>query len=79
MCRLRRPGYDGGAGRRRWRALDAGLTTVVVEARAPRVVCREHGVVVAHVPWARHEAGHTTLDAVAVWSDKGRQREIGSL
>ena len=50
VCRLRCPGYDGGAGRRGWRALDAGLTTVVVEARAPRVVCREHGVVVAHVP-----------------------------
>ncbi|MFD9668686.1 transposase family protein, partial [Rhodococcus sp. NPDC059968] len=59
MCRRRCPGYDGGAGRRRWRALDAGLTTVIIEASAPRVSCREHGVVVAHVPWARHGAGHT--------------------
>ncbi len=30
-----------------------------VEADAPRVSCPQHGVVVAHVPWARHGAGHT--------------------
>ncbi|MDM7490886.1 ISL3 family transposase [Rhodococcus sp. CSLK01-03] len=68
VCRRRCPGYDGGAGRRRWRALDAGLTTVVIEAWAPRVVCREHGVVVAHVPWARHGAGHTRrFDETIAW------------
>ncbi|MDT2007912.1 ISL3 family transposase [Rhodococcus opacus] len=68
MCRRRSPGYDGGVGRRRWRALDAGLTTVIIEAWAPRVSCREHGVVVAHVPWARHGAGHTVrFDETIAW------------
>lgn len=68
VCRRRCPGYDGGSGRRRWRALDAGLTTVVVEAAAPRVSCREHGVVVGHVPWARRDAGHTVrFDETIAW------------
>ncbi len=60
MGRGRRcPGYDLGAGRRTWRALDLGTVRAVLEAHAPRVMCREHGVVVAAVPWARHDAGHT--------------------
>ncbi|MEE2031325.1 ISL3 family transposase [Rhodococcus chondri] len=68
VCRRRSPGYDGGAGRRRWRALDAGQVTVLVEAPAPRVMCGEHGVVVAHVPWARHGAGHTRrFDETIAW------------
>jgi transposase len=58
-CRRPAPGYDAGRGRRRWRALDLGVVQVHLEADAPRVRCREHGVVVAHVPWARHRAGHT--------------------
>ena len=59
VCRRRRPGYDPGTVRRRWRSLDLGTVQVVVEADAPRVRCPEHGVVVAAVPWARHGAGHT--------------------
>ena len=55
ICRRRCAGYDAGEGRRRWRALDAGSVRVFVEADAPRV----HGVVVGHLPWARHGAGHT--------------------
>jgi transposase len=40
----------------------------VVEADAPRVFCHEHGVVVAHVPWARHGAGHTrAFDETVAW------------
>jgi transposase len=39
-----------------------------LEADTPRVRCREHGVVVAHVPWAGHGAGHThTFDAQVAW------------
>ena len=49
------PGFDLGEGRRRWRALDLGTTLAFVEAEAPRVTCRRHGVVVCAVPWARHE------------------------
>ncbi len=68
VCHRRSPGYDAGAGRRRWRALDLGTIRAEVEADAPRVVCRAHGVVVASVPWARHDAGHTyTFDETVAW------------
>jgi transposase len=67
-CGRRCPGYDAGAGRRRWRALDLGTVVAVLEAQAPRVFCRRHGVVVAAVPWARHGAGHTRLfDDLVAW------------
>ena len=58
-CRRRCAGYDWGEGRRRWRALDLGTTLCFVEAEAPRVQCERHGVVVAAVPWARHDAKFT--------------------
>jgi transposase len=68
VCRRRCPGYDSGAGRRRWRALDLGTVQAVLEADAPRVRCPEHGVVVAAVPWARHGAGHTRFfDDQVAW------------
>jgi transposase len=39
-----------------------------VEAEAPRVRCPEHGVVVARVPWARHDARHTRVfDDQVAW------------
>jgi transposase len=67
-CGRRAPGYDRGEGRRRWRALDVGTTKVFLEATAPRVRCRAHGVTVAAVPWARHDAGHTRdFDDLAAW------------
>lgn len=58
-CRVPSAGYDAGRGRRRWRALDLGTVQAYLEADAPRVRCRSHGVVVAHVPWARHRARAT--------------------
>jgi transposase len=68
VCGRPSPGYDAGEGRRRWRALDLGTVRAVVEAQSPRVRCREHGVVVAGVPWARHDAGHTyAFDATVAW------------
>lgn len=68
ICRRRCGRYDCGHGRRRWRALDAGAMRVFVEADAARVCCPEHGVVVAHVPWARHGAGHTmAFDQTVAW------------
>ena len=67
-CSRRSPGYDGGAGRRRWRTLDLGTVQAVLEADAPRVNCPAHGVVVAAVPWARHGAGHTrAFDDQTAW------------
>ena len=80
-CRARCPGYDAGDGTRRWRTLDVGSTKTYLQAPAPRVCCGEHGVVVAHVPWARPGAkcshvfedtcawlaAHTALSVVTVF------------
>jgi len=67
-CRRRCPGYDLGEGCRRWRALDLGTTYCYVEADAPRVKCKTHGVVVAAVPWARHDSGFTrSFEDQAAW------------
>src|ERR1019366_7787620 len=68
ICGRRRPGYDGGGGRRRWRALDLGAVRAELEAAAPRGACPEHGGVVAAVPWARHGAVHTRFfDDQVAW------------
>jgi transposase len=68
VCGRKRPGYDQGAGRRRWRALDVGTVTAYLEADAPRVSCPRHGIVTAAVPWARHGAGHTRFfDDQVAW------------
>lgn len=40
--------------------MDFGVVEVYLQAPAPRVRCRRHGVVVAHVPWARHGSKFTT-------------------
>lgn len=67
-CGRRSGWYDRGEGRRRWRGLDFGEVLVFLEADAPRVRCREHGVTVAAVPWARHGAGHThAFDQQVAW------------
>jgi transposase len=68
VCGRRSPGYDQGIGRRRWRALDLGVVRCFVEADAPRVACRRHGVTTAQVPWARHRAWHTrSFEEVVCW------------
>jgi transposase len=68
ICGRRCAKYDNGEGRRRWRALDLGTVQAVIEADTPRVSCREHGVTVAAVPWARHGAGHTlAFDDQVAW------------
>ena len=67
-CGVRCPGYDGGAGVRRWRGLDVGTTKTYLQAPAPRVVCTEHGVVVAAVAWARPGAKCTyALEDTCAW------------
>jgi transposase len=68
VCRRRCPGYDLGDGRRRWRALDLGATIAFVDAAAPRVCCRRHGVVVCAVPWGRHDSRFTrAFEDQAAW------------
>lgn len=68
-CRRPCAGYDQGAGLRRWRTIDTGLLVTYLQAAAPRVSCPEHGVQVAHVPWARPGAKTTfLLEDVVAWS-----------
>ena len=51
-----------------WRTLDVGATFAFLEADAPRVRCREHGVVVRAVPWARHKSRFTRVfEDQAAW------------
>src|SRR3972149_4333839 len=75
------PGCGAGGGRGRWRARALGTVQTYLEAAAPRVRCRSHGVVVAAVPWARHGAGHTrSFDDTVAWlaghTSKSAVREL---
>lgn len=81
VCRRRCPGFDLGQGRRRWRALDLGTTFAFVEADAPRVRCRRHGVVVCAVPWARHNSRFTRSfeDQVAWLAINTSKRAVAQL
>ena len=78
LCQRRCPRYDHGEGRRRWRGPDLGLLRSFLEADAPRVTCRDHGVVVASVPWARHGARHMRVfeDTVA-WMATHVEVDVG--
>lgn len=58
-CNRRCPGYDSVEKLRRWRGLDLGVYKVYIESLAPRVKCKNHGILVAKVPWARHGSKHT--------------------
>jgi transposase len=45
-----------------------GLSSAYIEADAPRVKCPTHGVVVAAVPWARHDTRFTrTFEDQVAW------------
>lgn len=67
-CGRRCPGYDNGGGLRSWRGLDLGPALVYFVGQAPRVLCAEHGVVVAETPWARPGARFTRAwDEHATW------------
>ena len=59
LCSKRCKGYDSSRKLRRWRSLDLGSVRVYLEAFAPRIECPKHGVVVAKVPWARHDSDYT--------------------
>lgn len=68
LCGRRSARFDRGGGRRRWRAMDLGTSRCWIEAGAPRVSCAEHGVVVAGVPWARHDSRFTqTFEDQCAW------------
>ncbi len=68
VCRKPCGRYDGGRGRRRWRALDLGAMRTYIEAEGGRVNCPEHGVVVERVPWAEHDSRFTrAFEDQAAW------------
>jgi transposase len=82
VCRRRSPGLDLGEGRRRWRALDLGTMLAYVEADAPRVRCRDHGVVVCRPVGASRVALHALLRgpggvAGGATLQEGRRRAAG--
>jgi len=67
-CGKRGKGYDSYGKYRRWRSLDLGSTRVYIDATSPRITCREHGVIVAKVPWARHDSAYTAdFEAAVAW------------
>ena len=51
---------------KRWRHLDFFEHQAFLSARVPRVDCREHGVHLVAVPWARPGSGFTLLMEVAM-------------
>ncbi|MCA1701676.1 MAG: ISL3 family transposase, partial [Actinobacteria bacterium] len=61
--------------------LDLGTTKAFVEAEAPRVECARHGVLVAAVPWARHDSSFTTAfeDQVAWLAVNTSARAVAQL
>jgi len=67
-CGKRCKGYDSYSKTRRWRSLDLGSTKVYIEAFSPRVKCPDHGVLVAKVPWARHDSDYTyDFETAVTW------------
>jgi transposase len=68
ICSKKCPGYDSAGKLRRWRSLDLGSTRVYIEAFAPRVKCSKHGVIVAKVPWGRHNSDYTyDFETAVTW------------
>jgi hypothetical protein len=81
ICRQPAPGYDQGDGPRRWRALDSGHDQGVAGGPSPARGLPEHGVTVAWVDWARHDAGFTRgfAEQVAWLATHTSQSAVGKL
>ena len=69
VCGRKSPLYDRGRGERNWRALDVGNSVkVLIQAEAPRIKCRKHGVHVQRIPWARPTSRYTkNFEETLVW------------
>ena len=69
-CMKRCTQYDS-LGIRRWRSLDMGTTKVFLECPVVRTSCKEHGILTAFVPWARHNSSFTRdFENNVVWMTK---------
>jgi len=69
FCHKKCSGYDKPTkSTRTWRGLDFGAILVEIEGTTHRVVCPEHGIVTADVPWAFPGSSFTKdFDRVACW------------
>ena len=68
ICGRKAPYYDAGRGLRLWRTTDIGLHKAEICSDSYRVNCPEHGVVVAAVPWARHNSRYTNdFEQTVAW------------
>src|SRR5437879_2777617 len=65
------------SGARRWRALDLGVIPTYIEAEVPRVRCKDHGVVVCSVPWARRHRGGRGTSAPNMRTGTNQSTDIG--
>ena len=70
--RKKLPGYDRPSQSLRvWRGLDLGGVMVDIRSQTNRIVCPEHGVVTADVPWAYPNNGFTKdFDMTVSWLAK---------
>ena len=66
------PGYDRPTKKRKvWRGLDFGGILVEIEGETHRIVCPEHGVVTAAIPWAYPGSSFTKdFDMTVAWLAK---------
>ena len=73
FCGRKCPGYDAPKRNHQewfksWRSLDWGNAMVVLKAQTHRILCPEHGVVVASIPWAYHGSSFTReFDKQVTW------------
>jgi transposase len=71
LCGCRRPHRDDGEGRRRWRALDMAVGVLPGGGRAAGGLPAAR-VIVAAVPWARHDSRYTcAFEDYAAWLAAG--------
>ena len=77
-CQRKGKFYDRLTPNRRWRSMDLGALRVFLEADTCRVRCPDHGVVVAHVPWARPASKLTlAMEDLACWlATEGSQSAV---
>ena len=70
--RKKLPGYDRPSQSLRvWRGLDLGGVMVDIRSQTNRIICPEHGVVTADVPWAYPNSGFTKdFDMTVSWLAK---------
>lgn len=79
VCGKRCKVYDQPYEERRWRGLDFGAIPVQLVASVLRVICKEHGVKTADVPWAYPDYGFTKdFEFTVVWLCKYLSRSAVS-